>query len=294
MRFLSFGLLAVASSIAGPVMSYAQTPALQQPGQTLTLPASLMSKKLSDEVLQQTQGNVDAIIGTTAGDTNKLSTVTESIVFSLPSALPQLVGKAVQASSNDTASAMGLGLCMAASNLMTAASDPTTPPAEGASARNFARAIIANVASASQANAGTNALISNSFGISVNANGGTTITCKAINGEVVATAAVNAAAATSTAGVGAPTNTGQDGPIAAGANDLVASGGGQRHVSYVGGTSALEFTAARDRSSTLTTTIAVPGPEAGAGILSMLGFGALLARKNRHVQKAIKLLRPAH
>lgn len=288
MRFLSVGLLAVASSITGPVMAYAQTPV---PGQTLTLPASLVSKKLSDEVLQQTQGNVDAIIGTAAGDANKLSAVTEGIVFSLPSALPQLVGKAVQASSNDTASAMGLGLCMAASGLMTAASDPATPPAEGASARNFARTIIANVASASQANAGTNALISNSFGISVNANGGTTITCKSINGEVVATAAVNAAAASSTAGVGAPTNTGQEGRFAAGAADPVASGGGQRHVSYIGGASALNFTADRLAGAS---TLAVPGPEAGAGLLSLLGFGAIFARKNRHVQKAMKLLHLAH
>ena len=291
MRFLSFGLLAVASSISGPVMSYAQTPVPQQLGQTLTLPASLVSRKLSDEVLQQTQGNVDAIIGTAAGDTNKLSTVTEGIVFSLPSALPQVVGKAVQASSNDTASAMGLGLCMAASGLMTAASDPATPPAEGTSARNFARAIIANVASASQANAGTNTLISNSFGISTNANGSTTITCKSINGEVVATAAVNAAAASSTAGVGAPTTAGQEGRFAAGAADPATSGGGQRHVNYVGGASALNFTANRLAGAS---TLAVPGPDAGAGVLSLLGFSVFFARKNRHFQKAMKLLRPAH
>ncbi|OWK23434.1 hypothetical protein AJ87_37675 [Rhizobium yanglingense] len=119
------GLLAIASNVAGPVISYAQTAPASQT-RSWTLPASLASKKLPDVLVEQTKGEIDAILGTAAGDNSKLTTVTEGLVLSLPSSLPQVVSKAVQANTTETASAMGLGLCMATSSLMNAANDPAT------------------------------------------------------------------------------------------------------------------------------------------------------------------------
>lgn len=291
MRFLCLGLLAVASNVAGPVMSYAQTPPASQTGQNWILPASLAGKKLPDVLVEQTKGEIDAILGTAAGDNNKLTTVTEGLVLSLPSSLPQVVSKAVQANTTETASAMGLGLCMATSSLMNAANDPATIPAESQSARNLARAILANVAAASQASATANAGISNSFGISTTSSGGTSISCKAIGGEVIATAAVNAAAPSSSAGVGAATTSGEDGTFVAGAADEVTSGGGQKHVSYSSGVGARLFTAA-NADSAGASTIAVPGPEAGAGLMSLMGFGAVFAVRSRRAQHFIRMLQP--
>ncbi|MDR7145212.1 hypothetical protein [Rhizobium sp. BE258] len=168
---------------------------------------------------------------------------------------------------------------------MTAANNPQANPAQSQAARTLARSILSSVAAASASNAQLNSAISGSFGISVTPNGGVAVTCKAVNGEVVATTAVSAAAAGSNAGVGGAVNSDAGGGATVGLNGPQARGGGAaRHVSFAGSASPSTFTTTGD---VITATIQVPSPEAGAGFISTIGLVAMLAARRLRRSKDV-------
>ena len=244
-----------------------------------TLPAELISKRLSDDALKAANGSFETLLKNTPGDNGRIPGVTQSYVLTSPTGLPQVINYAVQSTTNEEASAVGLGLCTTTASLMNAANNPASPPAQGQAARDLARTILSSVAAASATSSRTNQAISTSFGVSVNANGGVAVTCKALNGEVVATTAVSPAAASSSAGLGSPVNGDSDPVATAGLNGEESGGGGAgRHISFPSAASALQFAANNIASAS---SIAVPGRDVGAGLLPLLALGTYIAFRYR-------------
>lgn len=268
---------------ADPAMGVAPTTGSAAPSPEVpagwTLPAELASKRLSDDVLKAANGNFETLLKNTPGDNGRIPGVTQGYVLTSPTGLPQVINYAVQSTTNEEASAVGLGLCTTTASLMNAANNPASPPAQGQAARDLARTILSSVAAASATSARTNQAISTSFGVSVNANGGVAVTCKALNGEVVATTAVSPAAASSNAGVGAPVNEDAGPGATVGLNGQEGRGGGAgRHISFPSAASALQFAANNIAS---VSRIAVPGPDAGAGLLPLFALGSYVAFRYR-------------
>lgn len=286
MQGLKIGAFAVAASLVVAQVAQAQSaaePTAVPPG--WVLPAELASKRLSDDVLKSANGNFETLLKNTPGDNGRVPGVTESFVLTSPSGLPQVLNYAGQSTTNEEVSAIGLGLCTTTSALMNAANNPASPPARSQAARDLARTILSSVAAASQTSARTNQAISTSFGVSVNANGGVAVTCKALDGEVVATTAVSAAAAGSNAGLGSPVNEAADQGATVGLNSPQGSGGGAgRHISNLGTVGARTFEAANTarRSAVV---VPVPGPEAGAGLLPFALAGIWAMRRRQRARK---------
>ncbi|WP_337271204.1 hypothetical protein [Oryzifoliimicrobium ureilyticus] len=289
MVVLRLGVFAVAASLMLSSVGNAQTAnvANQTAPAGWNLPAELVSKRLSDDALKAANGNFGNLLKSTPGDAGRIPGLTESFVLTSPTSLPQVVNYAVQSTTNEETAAVGLGLCTTTSSLMNAANNPASPPSQAQAARDLARNILSSIAAASQTSARTNQAISTSFGVSVNANGGVAVTCKALNGEVVATTAVSPAAAGSNAGLGSPVTGGGDPTATVGLNGDQANGGGsQRHISFPSFATALIF-AANNISST-TQTVAVPGPEAGAGILPVAGMAYWFAMRRRRASRDVR------
>lgn len=269
-------------------VAVAQTIPAQQPASPAwNLPADLAAKRLADDAMKSANGNFQALVQNTSGDASRLSSLTEGFLLASPSGLPQIMNYAAQAPTNEETSAVGLGLCTATSSLMNAANNPASPPAQSQAARDLARSILSSVAAASQANTRTNQAMSTSFGVSVNPNGNVSITCTALNGEVVATTAVSPAAAGSSAGTGSPSSSSSDPGATVGLNGPQArTAGSGRHISGPSAASASQYSADSVTNRT-TVVMAVPGPEAGAGTIPLAAIIAYIGFRWR--RKASKL-----